>query len=134
MRRLFVLLMLAATMLSAAPEWEDSYKEALIKAQNEQKMVLVMLSQYGCDACDYMKVVVFDDDDLVDEISREFVWVIIDVNYDVIPDGLRYFGTPTFHFLTATGKKLYEAPGYYNVPDFRKEIEAAKKAAATKGL
>jgi thioredoxin-related protein len=119
-------------MLFAAPEWEDSYEDALIKAQKEKKMMLVMLSQYGCDACDYMKVVVFEDDDLVDEISKDFVWVIIDVNYDVIPDGLRYFGTPTFHFLSSAGKKLYEAPGYYNIPDFKKEIAAAKKAAGKK--
>lgn len=129
MRHFFLIFALIGAMtLHAEPAWEDSYSDALAKAEKEKKMVLVMLTQRGCDACWYMENIVFDDDELVDGVSKDFVWVKIDVNDDRIPDGLRYFGTPTFHFLSSGGKKLYKLDGGANIQDFRKEVEAAKKA------
>lgn len=128
MKYLITFLTLFTALLFAEPDWEPSFNEALVKAKKEQKMVLVMLSQRGCDACWYMKNVVFDDDEFVESISKDFVWVYIDTNDDRIPEGLRYFGTPTFHFLDSDGKKVHKLDGYANIQDFRKEVETAKAA------
>jgi thioredoxin-related protein len=130
MKYIFIFVIAFSSLLLAEPQWSDSHKEAMAQAQKEDKLVLVMLSQKGCDACWYMENVVFDDDDLVDEISKKFVWSYVDVQNDRVPSGLRYLGTPTFHFLDKEGKKLHRLDGYANIPDFRKEVAKALKTVS----
>ncbi|MEA3374567.1 MAG: thioredoxin family protein [Campylobacterota bacterium] len=126
MKKLLTLSLLLCLSLFAEPEWADSYDKGLEQAAAEQKMVLVMLSREDCDACWYMENIVFEDDDLVDEITPEFVWVHIDVNDDRVPQAMKYVGTPTFHFLNSEGKKIGHLNGGTNIQDFRNKIKEVK--------
>ena len=129
MRRVVALLVATASLLMAELDWADNYDAALETASREGKLVMVMLSSEGCPACEYMKDIVFDDDDLVDELHMGFVPVQLDIHNDMIPSGLGYIGTPTFHFLTADEKKIGRLDGGANIMDFTTKMREVKKEA-----
>ncbi len=117
MRRLLAGIIIAATTLYAELDWVD-YDKALEQAKNDGKIVMVMLSQEGCDACWYMEEVVFEDDNVVSELEMDFIPVYFDVKTDTFPKTLTYIGTPTFYFLNAQGEKIERLNGAANVKDF----------------
>jgi len=121
MKKILLIVILLAVSLFAN-EWLD-YDEALEKAQQEDKLMLVMLSQAGCPACKYMKDVVLPSKNVSKEIKKNFVFVELDINEEKIPKKLDYMGTPTFHFLDKNGKKLDVSYGSSNVEDFMITLE-----------
>lgn len=118
MGKIILTLALVATCAMAELKWAPSYDAALSQAKKEKKNVLVMLSREGCDACDYMTDVVFEEKAVAMEVDKYFVPVHIDIHNDFIPNGLGYIGTPTFHFLNSTGKKIGRHDGAANIPTF----------------
>ena len=129
MKKIVTLLTLTASLLMAELNWENSYNGALETAKKEGKLVMVMLSSEGCPACEYMKDIVFDDDAVVEELHMAFVPVHIDIHAQMVPSGLGYIGTPTFHFLNAEGKKIDRIDGGANVADFTAKMRDVKAAA-----
>ena len=127
MKKIALSLVLGTTLLFAG--WAKNYDEALERAEKEQKIVMVMLSSEGCPACEYMKDVVFDDDNVMTELDAGFVPVEIDIHNQFVPSGLGYIGTPTFHFLKPDGKKVERLDGGANVMDFTTKMREAKTAA-----
>lgn len=106
-------------------DWE-SYDEALRIAQKENKLVMVMIGRDGCPACEYMKDVVFEQDDVTKEIYKKFIPVYIDIHKDYIPKELTYIGTPTFHFLNSHESKLERIDGGVNAKEFLDTIKDIK--------
>lgn len=129
MKRILLFLTMATTLLMAELPWVNSYDAALEKAEKEGKLVMVMLTREGCPACEYMKDIVFDDDNVISELSMSFVPVQIDINNQLVPSGLGYIGTPTFHFLKVDESKVGRIDGGANVADFTTSMREAKKAA-----
>lgn len=127
--RLIALLTALSVSLLAELDWATDYAEAAEQAKKEQKMVMVMLSQENCDTCWYMENVVFDNDDLVYELQSSFVPVKIDIHEEIVPQGLSYIGTPTFHFLSGSGEKIDRLVGGANVKDFTEALREIKQAA-----
>ena len=117
MKRLLAGIIIAASTLYAELDWVD-YDKALEQAQNDGKIIMVMLSQEGCDACWYMEEVVFEDDNIVSELEMDFIPVHFDVKTDSFPKKLTYIGTPTFYFLNEKGEKIERLNGAANVKDF----------------
>jgi len=129
MNKIILLISLLATTLFAELDWACSYEKALEKAEKSNKLVMLMLSKEDCDACWYMENIVFKDDNVVDEIDASFISYYIDIGASIPPNGLTYIGTPTFHFLTADGKKVDRFDGAANVKDFMDVIERVKRKA-----
>lgn len=129
MKKIFLLLSLISSLLMAELEWAPSYDKALEKASKEGKLVMVMLSQEGCPACEYMKDIVFEEDSVTEEMKMGFIPVYIDIHNDFVPSGLGYIGTPTFHFLDADGKKVGRLDGGANAVEFTAKIREVKKEA-----
>lgn len=127
MRRLTVLLALAASCAFGEVKWATSYDTALIQAKKEHKNIMVMLSKEGCPACEYMEDIVFDEKTVVSAIEKGFVPVHIDIHNDPVPSGLGYIGTPTFYFLDAKGNKLGRHDGGANIPTFMGILRTIKK-------
>jgi thioredoxin-related protein len=128
-KKIFLLLSLISSLLMAELEWAPSYDKALEKASKEGKLVMVMLSQEGCPACEYMKDIVFEEDSVTEEMKMGFIPVYIDIHNDFVPSGLGYIGTPTFHFLDADGKKVGRLDGGANAVEFTAKIREVKKEA-----
>jgi thiol-disulfide isomerase/thioredoxin len=127
MKKILALLAMTASLLMAELEWAESYDAALETASKEGKLVMVMFSSEGCPACEYMKDIVFDDDDVMDELHMGFVPVELDIHNDMLPSGLGYIGTPTFHFLTPQEQKVGRLDGGANVMDFTTKMREVKK-------
>lgn len=123
------ILALALIISSAAAElkWAPSYDEAFVQAKKENKNVMVMLSREECPACEYMNDVVFEEKAVVAEVHKYFVPVYLDIHKDFVPEGLGYIGTPTFHFLNVSGKKIGRHDGAENIPNFLGIVKKYKK-------
>jgi len=109
--------------LYAESDWCTSYDEAKVRAYDENKSVLVMLSKEGCDACWYMENIVFEDSKVNALIKKNFVPVYMDVNEEEVPEAFKFVGTPTFYFTDANGSKLgHRINGAKNVKEFTQRV------------
>ena len=121
MKKIILGLFLVLTTLSADIEWLE-YDDAIDKAQKENKIVMVMLGRSSCSVCKYMKTVVFKDKKIIPILNKKFLSVYIELDFDDVPEGLTYVGTPTFHFLDKNEKAIYRIDGGKTVPSFFKAI------------
>lgn len=120
-------LSLIVTCVLADIKWAKSYDAALVSAKKEKKNVMVMLSREGCPACDYMDNIVFEDVDVEAVINKGFIPVHIDIKKDKIPSGLDFIGTPTFHFISPTGKKVERIDGAVKTQKLIEILNTIKK-------
>ncbi len=132
MKKILTSLVFFTVCLFAEQEWLHSYEEAKTQAAKENKLVMVMLSKEGCDACWYMENIVFEDSAVNALLKKNFVPVYLDIHEDSVPEQFKYIGTPAFYFTDAAGKKIgYGLNGASNVKDFTSRIntvlEEAKK-------
>lgn len=127
MGKIILVLSLLASCALAELKWASSYDAALAQAKKEKKNIMVMLSREECPACEYMNDVVFEEKAVTSEIHKSFVPVHLDIHKDFLPEGLGYIGTPTFHFLNASGKKIGRHDGAANIPTFMGVLGKYKK-------
>jgi len=126
MKKIVLLLAFFITSVFADVKYVDLF-DAYDKAQAENKIVMVMLSQQGCSGCEYMEQIVFNNKDVAKSLKNNFVVVHVDVYKDGIPDGLEFFATPTFYFLDADENVLKRMNGGENAKDFAKTLQSIKK-------
>lgn len=117
MKKIVLTLALLVSSIFADLNWVD-YDDAIEMAEKNNKIVMVMLSREGCPACEYMTDIVFEYDNILKEINENFIPVHVDIHQDFMPEGLTFVGTPTFHFLDKSEKKLYKIDGGKNGKDF----------------
>ncbi len=118
MKKIILLITFLAASLFADVKYTDMF-DAYDNAKAQHKTVLIMLSQKGCPACQYMEKVVFNNADVAKDLKKNFVVVHLDIHEDSIPDKLSYFATPTFYFLDANEKILKKITGGINAKDFQ---------------
>lgn len=123
----FLALSLIVTCVFADIKWAKSYDAALASAKKEKKNVMIMLSREGCPACDYMDNIVFEDTDVEEALTKGFIPVHIDIKKEKIPSGLGFIGTPTFHFVTSSGKKLKRIDGAVKTLELIEILNSIKK-------
>jgi thiol-disulfide isomerase/thioredoxin len=121
---IFIAGLLVSTLFAQIP-WMK-YNDALVEAKKENKIIVVMLSKEDCPACEYMEDTVFEDDNVVQEFNKNFIGVHLDIHNDVIPNGLTYIGTPTFHFINTFERKLDRIDGGVNAKDFTDKLQEVK--------
>ncbi len=125
MKLLIFLFLLLTNTLFAEIKW-ISYEKVFEKAQEENKLVMVMISQEGCDACWFMNEIIFKNKDVTQEMTKGFVSAYFDLAEDFAPEELEYFGTPTIYFLDAKGEQIDHFVGARNVKDFTEFIHKVK--------
>lgn len=106
MKKIVILAMTVLSLFAETLPWAKSFDEAKKQAAASHKMVMVMLSQEGCEMCDYMKYVVFKNPEVITAVDARFIPVEIDIHKGKVPDGMRAFGTPTFYFTDENGNKI----------------------------
>jgi thioredoxin-related protein len=90
----------------------NTYDEAVVSAQKENKLLLVELTSKDCHFCDYMKKRVFNSRIVKEAIEKNYVFIRYDVLEDRIPDQFTSVMTPTYYFVSSDGKKIVdEVPG-----------------------
>ena len=130
MKNIFASLLLLVVSVFAEQVWLRSYEQGKIQALQENKLVLVMLSKEGCDACWYMENIVFEDSAINAVLKKNFVPVYLDIHEDSVPEQFKYVGTPAFYFTDAQGNKIgHVLNGASNVKDFMSRINAVLEEA-----
>jgi thioredoxin-related protein len=122
MKKILLIVSLLISSVFADVAWID-YDDAIEFAEKENKLVMVMLSREGCSGCEYMKDIVFENDDISKILKENFISVHVDIQQDFIPSGLTYIGTPTFYFLDKNEKKLERIDGGRNAKSFMEILQ-----------
>ncbi len=125
MKKILILITFLLSSLMADVKYTDLF-DAYDNAKAQHKTVMIMLSQKGCPGCSYMKNVVFNNKNIAKKLKKYYIVVHLDVHEDSIPDGLKYFATPTFYFLNADKKVLKRLNGGENAKDFSTTLSALK--------
>ena len=126
MKKIILILLFVGTSLIAELNWIDDLDDAYDVAQEEHKIVFVILSQKGCPACNYMKDTVLKNKDVIKEFNKDFVAVHLDIHHDAVPLELEHFVTPTLYFLNADEEILFRINGYKNDKEFLEELDTVK--------
>ena len=126
--KLFIAIFFAFTSLFADFDWADSYQEALSKAKEENKKVLIMFSKESCGACRKMKKEVYTDPEVTAYVEAFFVPVEIDTETDS-KEGYKVFATPTYYFLDSDGKQIGRVMvGGADAKSFLKKLQEVEHA------
>lgn len=128
MKRIFISLMLLFTSIFADVKYTNIF-DAYEIAEAQNKPVLLMLSKKGCPGCEYMLDVVYKNPEVVEYINKHFVAVDIDVYEEGAPEGLEYFGTPTFYFLDKDENVLKRVNGGQKVDEFLQTLKGVAQSS-----
>src|SRR4030095_6425753 len=150
----FIFLLLIAVMFSSKAAYsqlsfeEDSFKEALLKAKNENKRIIVDVYTDWCGWCTKMDKDTYSNEGIEEIIEKSFVFVKLDAESKdkVIYKGREYTyeelailfevgGYPTNVFLEPDGTLIefkYDSstmkniPGYYKAKEYKKILKYFK--------
>lgn len=110
MKRVFFIVALLVSVGFAKIEYIYDFEVALNSAKEQNKQLLVMFSMDGCPACEYMKDVAFENEELQRYINGYFILYIADYHdKSTYPKDLTAFGTPTFYVLDTDGTRIGRA-------------------------
>ncbi len=111
MKKIALIITLISTLLIGNElKTVDTYKKALDVAKNENKIVLFMTSIEGCPVCDYTKDIVFEKDEVIDYLNKNYVVVIRDAEKQVYPNRFYTRDMPTFYFIDPKDEKEIRKP------------------------
>ncbi len=127
-------ILFASSLLGAGFETLHDFKEAMHKAQKEDKLVLLMVSQEGCPMCIYMKNNTLRDANVSGLIGHNFVFVEKENADEDLPEKYEAFVTPTFFIIDPKSAKPIDAPihGGFKPPAFTRILKLYLKEKETK--
>lgn len=126
LKTILTLSILTISLFGQEVDWSNSWNDALKKAEAENKLIMLMVTQEHCRACEFMKYATFSKDSVIDEVNRYYVPIMLDINE--LPDNLKVDGTPTIRFYTPAGKKIrYKLVGGINYKEFLPKIQQLRK-------
>jgi len=120
MYRFLILLFFTIASLHAAEVlWAHSFKEALAKAQAENKNLMVLMTTETCRWCRKLESQTLKHDEVVSRLNRDYVSVHLTRNVDEYPRYLNAPGVPSTYFLDRAGQPIIKrVMGYWNAEDY----------------
>lgn len=106
MKKIFLVLLLAISLLANDLQWSDSFFQAKQQALKEDKLILVIFTQDNCPTCEYMKDVAFEDEVLASYMQTNFVLLELDMHDKKELQKLKVYGTPTTYIFTKDGQRV----------------------------
>lgn len=99
--------------------WANNYDIAIKKAQDEGKKLLVELVMESCPYCEKVERFVLANQEVKETIENHFIFIVLDIQKDSIPDHLTSRLTPTFYFLNPNNETiLFEIKGAPSKSEF----------------
>ena len=120
MKKILILLGLGLLSLYAADlNWAGSYKEAVAKATEQKKSVMLLVTTETCRWCRKLESTTLKDENVVARLKKDYVSVHVTRDVDDYPCHLKVKGVPTTFFLDANAKPLIKKViGYWNAEDY----------------
>lgn len=103
------------------------YSEAVSKAKEEKKKILLEVILDNCKFCKKMEEEVLSKESLQKVISKDFVFTQINADREPLPLGLSEQMSPMFVFVSKDGNVQDMRFGYINEEDFRKLLVEENK-------
>jgi len=127
MKTLFGWMMLAAASLFAAEiDWAPSYEAAKVRAAQEQKNILLLITTESCKWCRRLESATLTDARVVERVNAHYVAVHVTRGKDVYPEDLIAPRVPMSYFLRADGEVIHDMMGYWNVEDYLSVLDDAE--------
>jgi hypothetical protein len=106
---------------------ESDYAQAWQKAQQEKKMLVLVIVKKNCRWCHKLVDRTLSDPSVKEKLDASFVTVIVDKD-DTYPKMFREnFFPSTFFIDYTTQKSVYENVGYINAASFKSDLQEALK-------
>lgn len=117
MSKIFVLIFVSLSSLIALDFY--AYDEALLLQKQNGKTIMIDVTRTDCRYCTDMEQNVFTDESMSEYLSKKFIPVKLNLDYDKLPLGIKVHFTPTFFFVDTEQKIIKTIPGSWSVEDFR---------------
>jgi len=108
---------------SSILKWYKNYKKAFKIAQKNNKLVMIDISKHNCSACEYMREMVFNNNEVKTILKNKFV--LVKYYSNEVPKKFRseYFNfAPTILFYNKNGKLIDEIYGASPYKKFLNEL------------
>ncbi len=126
MKSLLLFITCSLALFANGLQYEHNLNKAIEKANKQHKEVMMMYSAVWCPECNYMKDVVFKDEEVLKYIQKHYVVLALDIQKDTLPKGFNYIGIPTFFFLDKNTKEKNEIIGGSKAKLFLQKLKALK--------
>ena len=126
MRYVIVIFVMGISLIAGELQFEHDFNAALLQAKAQNKEVMMIYSATWCPECDYMKEVVFKDQEVMDYIQKHFVVLSLDIQKDALPDGFEFPGIPTFFFIDENANEKNRIVGGDKADKFLKKLKALR--------
>ncbi|RMA96134.1 thioredoxin family protein [Hydrogenothermus marinus] len=125
MIRVFIMVAILTVSAFADIKWQP-YEEAFKKAKEQNKLVMIYIFSPSCHYCKRMEATTFKDKKVQEIVNKYFIPVKIrkcsKIGQEVRKE-YGYLGTPTFHFIESSGKKVKSIFGAWKKEDFLKILK-----------
>ncbi|MBU0720648.1 DUF255 domain-containing protein [bacterium] len=113
-----VFVLLFGFLSLSATQWH-SYEEALELQKKSSKLIMIDFVREHCHYCEDMDKGVFEDKEMSRWLDKRFIAVKINLDKDVVPEGVKVMMTPTFYFFNTKKEIVKKIPGSWNIEDFK---------------
>jgi thioredoxin-related protein len=121
--KLFLVLVSTIALNASMLKYADSYEDALEKAKEQNKAVVLFAHSPFCPWCKKMEEDTLSDTEVIDFLNQNFIFVSVDLSIGMdiedVPSRFLPEGTPTTYVIDPTNEELlYSLRGYKNKKSF----------------
>ncbi len=123
MKKILFTVLLLATSLFAEIEWQSSYEQALKKAKELNRPILVLVVSEHCKWCHKLQDETLADPAVENYINRRFVAFLVDREKGKYPSYIKAKYVPTTFYITPDEKMIIKpVEGYWNATDYMSDL------------
>ncbi len=126
MKKILFAIVLLATSLFAEIEWRNSYEEALKKARELNRPLLVLVVSEHCRWCHKLQNETLADPAVENYINRRFVAFLVDREKGEYPSFIKAKYVPTTFYITPDERMIIKpVEGYWDATDYMSDLRLA---------
>lgn len=142
MKKILLFLLISLTLFGANVDeyakeagFERDYKTALLKAQNEKKLLMMVLGADYCPWCRKFERNTLSSELIMPRLKADYVTLVVDKKFDSerFPKAFQTQLTPKVFFIDPKKEKsIYETTGYIKKKEFAKDLDKAQELFGAK--
>jgi len=131
MRYLFSIIFLSVSLFGANLDWSNDYKQGLVDAKKENKLVYIFITSDSCKWCRKFEKTTLQDAGIKKRLYSEFITIHLSRDRDKIPKKFETAPVPRHYFTDANGNILYNSLGHRGVDCFDAFMDNAEDKLKT---